>query len=296
MNRPVREKRKGKHRGIWKAILAVLVLAVIGGGIVLTARPDLGFMLTQGIRQMMASNPPREIKAGELDLSAVDLEELDRRGRCEMSQSLLLINESYPVPGEEKPQVGEYKDSGVYMNLCMEEAYANLAEAAEEQFGEKLLVKSAFRSAEDQQEEYEADSETAAQVGCSEHQMGLSLDVYVKNFAGRSFLKTKTGRFVNSEGYRYGFIIRYPVGKKGVTGIGYEPWHIRYVGEPHAEIMYKNNWTLEEYYEFLEVGKYYKYNGWLITRQPKGEVRLPNSYTEMEASPDNQGNYVITMR
>ena len=52
-------------------------------------------------------------------------------------------------------------------------------------------------------------------------------------------------------------IIRYPEGKEDVTGIGFEPWHIRYVGIPHAKIMYRNNWTLEEYYENLEVGDFY---------------------------------------
>ena len=281
---------------MWKLVLLLLAAVVLGSGVILTMRPDIGFMLTQQIRQAVVSDPPAEVGAGELDLENVDLMDLVKRGRCTLDQSLLLINTSYPVPEERRPEVEEYGDSGVYMNRCVEDAYTSLAEEAEERFGEKLLVKSAFRSVEQQREEYEADSETAAQVGSSEHQMGLSLDVYVKNYGGRSFLKTKTGRFVNSEGYRHGFIIRYPAGKKSTTGIGYEPWHIRYVGQPHAEIMYKNNWTLEEYYQYLEVGKYYTYNGWLITRQPEGEVQMPNGYTQVNASPDNQGNYVLTMK
>lgn len=47
--------------------------------------------------------------------------------------------------------------------------------------------------------------------------------------------------------YRFGFIIRYPYGKKSVTGIEYEPWHIRYVGKEAAKYIHDNGITLEEY-------------------------------------------------
>ena len=47
--------------------------------------------------------------------------------------------------------------------------------------------------------------------------------------------------------YRFGFIIRYPEGKKSITDIEYEPWHIRYVGEKAAKYIYDNGITLEEY-------------------------------------------------
>ncbi|HCQ90740.1 MAG TPA: peptidase M15, partial [Clostridium sp.] len=32
-----------------------------------------------------------------------------------------------------------------------------------------------------------------------------------------------------------------------ITGYGYEPWHIRYVGKKVAEEIYNNNLVLEEY-------------------------------------------------
>ena len=52
-------------------------------------------------------------------------------------------------------------------------------------------------------------------------------------------------------GARFGFVERYPRDKEAVTGIGYEPWHFRYVGAPHAAIMRDNGLTLEEYHDFL---------------------------------------------
>ncbi|MEG0255986.1 D-alanyl-D-alanine carboxypeptidase family protein, partial [Vagococcus sp.] len=48
----------------------------------------------------------------------------------------------------------------------------------------------------------------------------------------------------------------YQKGKEKITGINYEPWHIRYVGKENAEYMNKNNLVLEEYVDQLKkVGK-----------------------------------------
>ena len=45
----------------------------------------------------------------------------------------------------------------------------------------------------------------------------------------------------------YGFILRYPTDKSALTGIGYEPWHYRYVGEKAAKEMTDRGICLEEY-------------------------------------------------
>ena len=45
----------------------------------------------------------------------------------------------------------------------------------------------------------------------------------------------------------YGFIVRYPNGKTEITGIIYEPWHFRYVGEEAAKVIMEKEITLEEY-------------------------------------------------
>ena len=212
------------------------------------------------------------------------------------AQAALLINQEYSIGEEFQAEIEEYEESGVRMNACVMEAYGKLAYDIEEKFGEKLFVKSAYRTSEEQAAEYEADHEVAAVVGSSEHQAGLALDVYVKNYGGKSLLKTEAGQYVNRECGRYGFIIRYPEGKEDVTGIGFEPWHIRYVGIPHAKIMYRNNWTLEEYYENLEVGDFYAYEGYLISRQRGSKVKIPAEYEKIGISPDNQGNYLITVQ
>ncbi|MDN6909595.1 hypothetical protein EXW21_16600, partial [Enterococcus faecium] len=44
---------------------------------------------------------------------------------------------------------------------------------------------------------------------------------------------------------------RYPEDKTELTGIQYEPWHIRYVGLPHSAIMKEKNFVLEEYMDWF---------------------------------------------
>ena len=47
--------------------------------------------------------------------------------------------------------------------------------------------------------------------------------------------------------WEYGFILRYPPEKADVTGIIFEPWHYRYVGEAAAKEIHDQDITLEEY-------------------------------------------------
>ena len=50
----------------------------------------------------------------------------------------------------------------------------------------------------------------------------------------------------------YGFVIRYPDGKTDITGISYEPWHLRYVGGEVAQYMMENDLCLEEFLALYE--------------------------------------------
>ncbi|ENK0838522.1 M15 family metallopeptidase [Clostridium botulinum] len=84
-----------------------------------------------------------------------------------------------------------------------------------------------------------------AKPGFSEHQTGLCIDITNKD---RYFVEgTKEADWLGENCYRFGFIIRYPKGKKSITNIEYEPWHIRYVGKEAAKYIYDNKITLEEY-------------------------------------------------
>lgn len=243
----------------------------------------------------------KEIKLVEVSLEntdAVTLEGLKRDGRVTFDQSLMLVNTLYTLQDDFVPEISEYKSTTVYMNDCMLDAYAKLSADISEKFNKKLYVSSDFRTAEDQQVLYEEDPLTATLPGASEHQSGLALDVYVARYAGDGFIKSPVGRFVNRNSWMYGFIIRYPSHAEDVTGIRFEPWHIRYVGHPHADVIYNNHITLEEYILGFEIGEWYEIDGYLVSRQKpteSGELTLPASFSACVISPDNTGCYIVTV-
>ena len=49
------------------------------------------------------------------------------------------------------------------------------------------------------------------------------------------------------------FIIRYPKYKEAITGYGYEPWHVRYVGVKAATEIMEREITLEEYLGIYDI-------------------------------------------
>ena len=92
--------------------------------------------------------------------------------------------------------------------------------------------------------------------GCSEHQTGLAIDLALKkekvDFICPDFPCEGICQRFRERAAAYGFIERYREEKKHLTGIAGEPWHFRYVGCPHAEIMEKLGMCLEEYREFIK--------------------------------------------
>lgn len=85
--------------------------------------------------------------------------------------------------------------------------------------------------------------------GTSEHQTGLAIDLRSPSGRGTTFDRTKEWRWLRAHAQDHGFVLRYPKGKTKVTGIGYEPWHWRYVGVEVAKAIRAQgpDVTLEEY-------------------------------------------------
>ena len=123
-----------------------------------------------------------------------------------------------------------------------------------------IVPVSGFRSRAEQQaiwdgslaEHGRAFTETyVARPGCSEHETGLAIDLG-ENVPGLDFIRPSfpdhgiCGR-CRARAADFGFLLRYPRGKEAVTGIGWEPWHFRYVGTPWAREIAGLGLTLEEY-------------------------------------------------
>ena len=95
---------------------------------------------------------------------------------------------------------------------------------------------------------YDETDKYSARPGHSEHQTGLAFDVGSVTY---TYGETPSGQWLNKNCAKYGFIIRYPQGKEHITGYGYEPWHIRYVGIDIATEIMEKEITLEEYFNLV---------------------------------------------
>ena len=187
------------------------------------------------------------------------------QGGGEAPWNLLLVNDWNPLPAGYDSDVtfstvsgGKQVDSRIIdaVNRMLQDASAY-----------DLAVVSAYRPKEEQNTLYwrkvqqytdKGYSDLEAQKvggtivkrpGFSEHNCGLAMDV------GGSGDYTLEQTFANTPAYAwliehcadYGFILRFPEGKEDITGVIYEPWHYRYVGEEAARYIMDNDLCLEEY-------------------------------------------------
>ena len=213
--------------------------------------------------------------------------DLSKLGEIEEAQSAEIVEWTYPIPYE-LLKTSEYIVLANQQNLLDEEyipqdlvkdldtrkisydpiqmrevaadALKALFDAAEAD-GLYIYAHSGYRSYKTQQTMYDnrlkkhngKDDGVVAYPGSSDHQTGLGIDVINKAGIGKKFTKafgdTKHGKWLAENCWDYGFIIRYQPDKEEITGIIYEPWHLRYVGVQVAQYMRDNNLCLEEFTE-----------------------------------------------
>lgn len=92
------------------------------------------------------------------------------------------------------------------------------------------------------EEAVEYTGRSLALVGASEHHLGVAADINGSN-----------GMYdwLGEHCWDYGFILRYPPGKRDITGIIHEPWHFRYVGTELSKELQESGLCLEEYMQRL---------------------------------------------
>jgi zinc D-Ala-D-Ala carboxypeptidase len=178
--------------------------------------------------------------------------------------------------------------------------FSEMIAAAEEDGVSNFLISSGYRDFDEQNRLYkEMGAAYALPAGHSEHNLGLALDV------GSTQMKMKEapeGEWIEENAWKNGFILRYPANKTDITGIQYEPWHIRYVGLPHSAIMQEMNLALEEYLDYLKEeksisisvkGKKYTISYYPISQNGTIEVKVPAN-EKYEISGNNMDGVIVT--
>lgn len=190
------------------------------------------------------------------------------------SNILALVNKQYFLPDVyapsdlKRPDVAfSFGNEQVEKAFLRKEAAAALTKMFNEakKDGIELFAVSGYRSYKRQKAVFDTEVHRSGKQnainavaipGASEHQSGLAMDI-----SSRSnhleltdvFASTKEGKWLANNAHKFGFILRYPKGKEGITNYEYEPWHYRFVGIKAATIIFNHKWTLEEY--FKEVKK-----------------------------------------
>ncbi len=277
----------------YRVLLIVLASLVLVSGLgVVYYHGEWWFPTLYSMRRTVVPDlTPNDVTLGEI----LTLDALLMRADVTYSTCMMLVNAEHPLPEGYVPTLVEY--NGAKMHPSMLSPYISLRDDVQEKTGVRIYVASDYRTAEEQALLTQSSQEgIAAPVGCSEHEAGLAFDVYAPYCAGIQFLRSRAGRTVNRTCADYGFILRYPVGKEHVTGISYEPWHLRYVGQVHARIMTESGLTLEEYISCLTPDVWYRSGEYLIARLSSDNLRLPTDFSHCEISPDNTGYYIVTVR
>lgn len=180
---------------------------------------------------------------------------------------LVLVNRAHPLHEKERAALTSVDPH--HPDILLESRARQLLSACIQKAGgqREIVPVSGWRSQQEQQRIWDDSmaehGETftrqyVALPGCSEHQTGLAIDLgkaagYIDFIRPAFPYDGVCGRFRRLAA-RYGFIERYQRGKEEVTGISAEPWHFRYVGAPHAQLMETNGLCLEEYRDFLRQG------------------------------------------
>lgn len=183
------------------------------------------------------------------------------------SKYYILVNKNNKIPDNINFKIVCYKSK---YNKCISEennleeqtlyAFIKLKEKMKE-LGYEIDLQSGFRYYSSQERLYNevlskkgkthADK-YVAKPGYSEHETGLAVDICAKingnwfvDFDPKlNLIYNQLHKYVSD----YGFIIRYPKGKEKITGYGYEPWHLRYIGNVSiAKEINKKGISLEEY-------------------------------------------------
>ncbi len=182
---------------------------------------------------------------------------------------LLLVNKDHLIDTDYPPQDALHElvnvevrctsSSVIQARSIASNALSLMFEAAKED-GIVLYLHSGYRSYRTQDvmhynrvKSIGYDDGVVQQAGASDHQTGLGFDIISKKWIGsklnEKFAQTEEAQWMADNCYRFGFIIRYPKGKEDITGIIYEPWHLRFVGIEAATYIMEHGLTLEEFTE-----------------------------------------------
>lgn len=241
-----------------------------------------------GVRGILLSKEKKQVEA-ELQVAQAELEELQQEEKvseildvhgdnpktmlgdtASSEWYLILVNEQHPLESDYEVELKAVTGGQKVDVRIVEPLNAMMAQMRKE--GLHPIVCSGYRSIEKQSrlfleyiEErvssgweygeafYKAKTRIAL-PGTSEHHTGLAVDIVGATHQSLDDAQANTdeAKWLAEHCAEYGFILRYPEDKTDITGIDYESWHFRYVGEEVASYIMERDLTLEEFMEVVD--------------------------------------------
>ena len=289
-------------------VLTIFLAAVVLLCVYFVCNADIGDTPETEQSDTASTGDTDKIPGG--DISGTDSTPEDTAGPSEYTVSvsdselhrgfLILVNGEYDyVFGDEKIVFlyGSEKKSSAYglatVNISCAESVLPYFNSMLEDYvaasgDDGMVINSGHRTYDDQDQILQAriervgEEEALAYValpGKSEHHTGYALDI-------ASHGENNNPDWLPDNCRKYGFIQRYQRSKEEITGIAYEYWHYRYVGEPHAEIMSASDLCMEEYITMLSEFSY--------TRPLEYKTEDGDEYMIYYAACENDGETDIT--
>lgn len=204
-------------------------------------------------------------------------------------------------------QAGDYvtqldKEVLVQLNALMED-YAK----AQNKTTTDVFVQDGFRTYDEQVRRHSNGKSKTFSAGHTDYHTGRTFDMFLMD----SDSSTGYAYFTADEWFsencgKYGFILRYPEGKKEETGENPRTYTYRYVGIPHAIYINEQQICLEEYIEKVKghtneepleiTADGQKYNVYYVPAAENGGTEIPvptvKPYT---VSGCNAGGFIVTV-
>lgn len=324
MNNSKRKRRKAKLK-IGGIILSIILLLVI----------VFGFYKLKDyvVEYISGSNPKDNIEQTSEKNADIDSKKYDYiiKNRSDINTGkLILVNNSIPYKFPKVSNVvsvyskknKSYKisEKSIALNADVIAHFNKMMSDFEKTENlHDIIINSAYRTKEEQEEIL---NEKIKQVGTveagkwatqpsnSEHHTGYAMDIGIYKDNGKPQSYTGSGKYgwINENCGNYGFILRYSGDKTEITGISNEPWHYRYVGVPHANIIKNRGLCLEEYIDYLknygfeskhlEVTDYdnSKYEIYYVkASMEKTSIPVPKN-SEYSISGNNVDGFIVTIK
>lgn len=254
-----------------------MAIILLGGGYLL-----LHYTEDKKIAAESAKNSPQPVTSQKISVTAKNPSEEKKTAVATKNDlpsnvsltdwDLQLVNQDHPIK-KEPDDIVQFQ--GLPVSKKIVPALEKMFAAAKKE-NINLVVVSGYRSVDYQRQLFQQSIDEAkakgmndeeakkealryrTEPGTSEHHTGLACDIIDTDWEVKdgslegAYGKTPGGVWLANHGADYGFVVRYPEGKKAISHIEYEPWHMRYVGVENAQYMKKNNLCLEEYVALLE--------------------------------------------